>query len=85
LTLYEELRELLDQSATDGLTVEQQLESVGIYDHEGIRQFARDYTMSIAMGKPMEIQDVGASLVGGFFMGLAYAKRHPELAGEEAT
>lgn len=54
---------------------EQCMESIGMFDHEGIRRFAHEYAEKAGGGKELT---PASCLIAGFYLGAAWTQAHQE-------
>ena len=79
MSLYNELVEIMD-GFEDPVAA---LEELGVTDHRSLQRFAYRFAAGVGEGlrqngEELVPEDIGAAIVGGFYLGLAYAHRQKE-------
>lgn len=82
MTLYHELVEIMN-SLDEPIPA---FEALGITDHDSLRRYTYRYVDEVAEGlreegRRLVPEDLGAAMIGGFYLGLAYAHRKGLTAG----
>lgn len=83
MNIAEELLDVFEKM--HALSIDDELERLGIRDHDGLRLFGQIYGVVVAdvekvdgVAASME-EALGASVIAGFLLGLDYAQRHSEV------